>query len=265
MIDNKPSNKAKKIALIVLMVIGALGILDTILLIPVTSSVTLGMAFPAVFGLFLIAFSTVNLLKKQPIFKSRILRRILYAATAVAAVFFLTVEAFIWQGAHTKEAEDTKANFVIVLGCGIFPDGTLTLTLKNRLDAALEYMQKFPETICVVSGGQGANEPMTEAQAMSEYLEFKGIDESRIIREGQATSTQENLLYSFSHMDNLYPDREKSVALVSSDFHIFRIKFLAERYSMEAIGIPTDTPWYIRLNCYIREFFAVVKSFLFDR
>ena len=222
------------------------------------------MAFPAVFGILLIGFSVLNLTKRKPYFKNKTLLRIIVVILAAGALLFGTIEAFIWHSAHSKKAEHTEVDFVIVLGCGIFPDGKLTLALKNRLDAAYDYMGKYPNAVCVVSGGQGANEPLPEGEAMAEYLVEKGMDESRILREEKATSTRENLLYSYGMITSAYPDRGKRVAVVSSDFHMFRVKFLARRFGIDAIGIPSPTSWYIRPNCYIREFFAVIKSFLLD-
>ena len=257
--------KIKRIGLYIVLALGVLGVADTIMLIPVTSSVTLGMAFPAGAGIVLIAFSVLNLTKNKPYFKNRTILKIIAAVLAAGAIFFFTIEAFIWNGAHSKEAENTEANYVVVLGCGIFPDGSLTLTLKNRLDEAYDYMQKYPGAVCVVSGGRGSNEPMPEAQAMAEYLKLKGVEDERIIREEHATSTKENLIYSYALMSKEYPDREKTAAIVSSDFHIFRVKFLAKRFGLAAMGIPCETPWYIRPNCYIREFFGVMKSFFLDK
>lgn len=263
--DKSKSAKIKKILLYILIAVGVLGILDTVMLIPVTSSVTLGMAAPGALGTALIIFAVVNLMKKKNFFKSKWLLRLIIIALAAAALFFFTIEAFIWNGAHTKEAGDTETNFVIVMGCGIFPDGSLTLTLKNRLDAAIEYLDRYPNAVCVVSGGQGSNEPMPEGRAMADYLIAQGISEQRVLSEERATSTKENLLFSYEIINDVYPEREKTAALVSSDFHIFRIKFLAKRFGMDAIGVPTETPWYIRINCYIREFFGVMKSFFLDR
>jgi uncharacterized SAM-binding protein YcdF (DUF218 family) len=222
------------------------------------------MALPAAAGIVFVALGVFNLTKRKPFFKSKIIVRLIAASIALAAIFFFTIEAFIWAGANAKDESDEGANFVVVLGCGIFPDGSLTLTLKNRLDAAYDYMLEYPETICVVSGGQGANEPIPEGQAMAEYLIEKGIDESRVIEENFATSTKENIKYAYKIIDSEYPEKAKTIAISSSDFHMFRVKFLAKRFNMHAIGIPCETPWYIRPNCYIREFFAVIKSFLLD-
>jgi len=176
----------------------------------------------------------------------------------------MVIESLIIVEANTSEADNTEMNFVVILGCGIFPDGSITLTLKNRLDAGIEYLNRYPDSIAIVSGGQGYSEPVPEALAMSDYLLSQGIAKQRILLEDKSTSTKENLIYSSAVMTKNYPNKAQTLALVSSDFHMFRVKFLSKRYSMQSIGIPCPTPWYIRLNTYLREFFAVIKSFIFD-
>ncbi len=257
--------KLRKFLLFLLIFVGVMGICDTMLLIPVTSSITLGMIAPTIIGIVLIAIGTLNLTKSKPIFKNKTLLKVIALSLTAGILFFSVIEAFIWAEAAADDKDDTQANFVIVLGCGIFPDGRLTLSLKKRLDAAYDYMQMHPMSVCVVSGGQGSNEPLPEGEAMAQYLLEKGIDESRILTELYATSTKQNLKYSYEIINEAYPQTEKTVAIVSSEFHMFRVKFLAKRYGMDAIGIPSPTAWYILPNCMIREFFAVIKSFFLDK
>ena len=121
------------------------------------------------------------------------------------------------------------AGFVIVLGCGIFPDGQLTLSLKNRLDAAYDYLKEHEGSLCIVSGGQGANEPVPEAQAMSAYLRSRGIHPDRILMEDRSDSTLRNLMYSREIMAR-YPMQPQTAAIVTSDFHVFRALMLAGRW-----------------------------------
>ncbi len=241
-----------------------MGILDTVLIIPLSASISLGVVLPGIVGTILIIFAVINLAKKKPIFNRKWLLRLCVGIVCFGLIFVLTVETLIIKEALSNESEDTQANFVIVLGCGIFEDGTLTLTLKKRLDAALVYMDRFPDSICVVAGGKGANEPYPEAQAMGEYLLSQGISDDKLLYESQSTSTKENLLYSSKIITDAYPNIDQTVAVVTSDFHIFRTKFLARRFGMQAIGIPSDTSWYLLLNTYMREFFGVLKSFVFD-
>jgi uncharacterized SAM-binding protein YcdF (DUF218 family) len=134
----------------------------------------------------------------------------------------------------------------------------------NRLDAAKNYLDAHPETLCIVSGGQGPNEPYSEAFAMKKYLLEKDVLAERIIMEDQSTSTKENLLYSMMLMEKNSPDLEKTAAIVTNDFHIFRSLMLAEHVGIDASGIACPTPYYIRLNCYLREFLAIYKSLILD-
>jgi uncharacterized SAM-binding protein YcdF (DUF218 family) len=84
---------------------------------------------------------------------------------------------------------------LIVLGAGV--NGTVpSLSLRERLDAAYDYLQEHPNTICVVSGGQGSGEDISEAECMYRYLVEKGIESKRIYKEDRSTSTEENMKFS---------------------------------------------------------------------
>lgn len=63
-------------------------------------------------------------------------------------------------------AAEPSLDYVIVLGAKVKPDGTLSKTLKLRLDKALEYLKENPETMLVLSGAKGDAEPCSEADAM---------------------------------------------------------------------------------------------------
>ena len=104
----------------------------------------------------------------------------------------MSIESVLLVNAYSKEYEKIETNYVVVLGCGVFPDGRLTLSLMKRLNSAYDYLIAHPDTICIVSGGQGPNEPTTEAYSMAQYLLEKGIPEERIIQEDKSTSTNEN-------------------------------------------------------------------------
>lgn len=77
---------------------------------------------------------------------------------------------------------------LIVLGCAV-RKGQPTLTLRNRLDAALAYLEQSPHTTVIVSGGKGPDEALSEAQAMADYLIAHELPRERIILEDQSTST----------------------------------------------------------------------------
>lgn len=248
---------------IVLILIGTLGILNTIYVIKISVGLSAGNLLQGAIGIALIIYAVLKLkMGDVPIIKHDTLRKIIIIGLCAFMLLFTVIEGLIFSHAYSKKHERTDVNYVVVLGCAIFPDGTLTLTLAKRLNAAYDYLIEHPDTICIVSGGQGSNEPTTEAYAMAEYLKQKGIDESRIIKEENSTNSKENLLYS-KHIIEQF-DKEMTVAIATSDFHVYRSTMLAKRNGLDAIGLPANTSWYIWTSSFLREFMAVIKSILFD-
>lgn len=101
---------------------------------------------------------------RLPMWMLWILRGILL----VFVVSFVIIEGCIISQMHAKA--DENLDYIIVLGAQVRADGP-SKVLKHRLNTAIDYLEKNPETICIVSGGQGYNEPCTEAQAMADYME----------------------------------------------------------------------------------------------
>ena len=103
---------------------------------------------------------------------------------------------------HMRDEGDRNLDYIIVLGAQVH-QGSPSLVLRYRLDRAAEYLRANPDTTCIVSGGQGPNEPYAEARGMADYLEHDaGIDASRIIEEPDSTTTVENLRNSRAIIDN---------------------------------------------------------------
>ncbi len=172
----------------------------------------------------------------------------------VCLAFFLSVEGMILKGALTmpKEPQD----YVIVLGAHVRSTGP-SRALALRLDKAYEYASEHPDTIIIVSGGQGSNEPCTESSAMKQYLVEKGIPEERIVEEEKSTNTRENLIFS----KELIPENV-SVGIISNGFHICRALHLAESLGYQNVnGIPAKSDLATQPTNLLREFFAVVKDF----
>ena len=93
-----------------------------------------------------------------------------------------------------KEIPETECQAVIVLGAGV--NGTQpSLTLRTRLDAALDYLEDHPEVPAVLTGGQGYGENITEEQCMYNYLTARGIDGSRLLMEEMPPVRRRILLF----------------------------------------------------------------------
>ena len=177
---------------------------------------------------------------------------------------FAGLELYILTGAGDRPGED--ADVVVILGAKVDPDGP-SMLLRDRLDKALDYLAEHPDTPVVVSGGQGADEPMSEAQCMYEYLTAAGVEEGRIWREDRARNTDQNLRYTAELLTEQGFDLEDThVLLVSSGFHLCRASMLADRVGLDTstLAAPTTHPGYAFAN-YVRETLALVKSWCFDR
>lgn len=186
------------------------------------------------------------------------LKVFLVTSLILAFGLFLFVESRIFQGMKGREPEETPG-YVIILGAGV-RGTTVSRTLKQRLDTAAAYWLAHPEVRLIVSGGQGAGEDITEAEAMYDYLLEAGVPKNRIIKEGRSRNTVENLDNSLA----ILLDPKASVAIVTSDFHLFRAVGIArKRTDREVYGIPAPTDIGSLPNNLAREFFAVLKDWFF--
>lgn len=182
--------------------------------------------------------------------------RIAAAVVLVLGVaVFGVIEAPIVSAARTDAPDDTE--YIVVLGAGLHGD-VPSLSLTDRLNAAYDWLSAHPDCVAVVSGGQGPGETMTEGEAMSVWLEAKGIDPERIIVEDKATSTQENLENSFALIRERGGEPGGNTAIVTSEYHLYRAKALAANLGVECYGVAGRTSWpTLALNYFIREGFAV--------
>lgn len=174
----------------------------------------------------------------------------------VGAVIFMVVEGCVFSGFFTKDAQDF--DYIIVLGAQMKENGP-SRVLKMRLDTAYDYLVEHENTLVIVSGGQGADERETEAEGMRRYLEERGIDPLRIIKEDQSRNTAQNIQYS-SHFLDKTSDR---VGIVSNNFHIFRAVRLAHHAGYTHVsGIAAPSELFLLPNNMFREFLGVVKDFV---
>lgn len=158
--------------------------------------------------------------------------------------------------------ENTPPNSstVIVLGCLVSPNGEPSLSLENRIQKAAEYLQAHPEAVCIVSGGQGSVEPVSEASVMARELEELGIDSGRILQEDRSTDTQENMAYSAKIIEEQGLSRE--VAVVTDDYHQYRAGELAKEVGLVPYAVTVQSSSYLFPANYGRELVSMTKFFL---
>ena len=192
---------------------------------------------------------------------SKTWRIVLAALLVLGAAVFAVFEAPVISNAKTDA--DPQSDYLIVLGAGVNGSAP-SLSMVNRLEAALDYLETYPDAVAIVSGGQGAGEDVTEASAMHDWLVAHGIPESRIVQEDQSTSTRENLENSFAIIRSRGGDPAGGVAVVSSEYHLYRAKQMARALGAKPLGVAAETTLpTMRANYFIREAFAAAYMQVF--
>lgn len=202
-----------------------------------------------------LCFGGLRVLGRRQEKTARFLKTMLIVFLCIFLLCAAVTGVFI--GRASLGAPETNCEYLIVLGAGV--NGTVpSLSLRDRLLATKDYLDAHPDTVCVVSGGQGPGENITEAQCMADWLTQRGIDPSRIILEDKATSTRENIAFSLDLIEDRTGVRPESAGLVSSEYHLFRAGLLAKSQGLTAIGIPAATHrTSIKINYFLREIVAV--------
>jgi uncharacterized SAM-binding protein YcdF (DUF218 family) len=153
-----------------------------------------------------------------------------------------------------------NCDFLLVLGCGLKKDGTVTTLLAGRLDRAIkQYALDGGKAVFVVSGGKGSDETVSEAFAMKQYLLSKGIPEGQIIIEDQSVNTFENMKFSKKIMEEVNPNYTCTV--VTSNYHVLRAVILAKSVGLQAHGLGGRTAFYYLPAAFIREYIAIIFGY----
>ena len=184
---------------------------------------------------------------------------LLFIGLCLAVIIgFAAACIFSMAGAGNKEYKEDAT--VVVLGCHVYSYGP-SLTLKGRLDTALEFLQAHPGSSCIVCGGQGKNEPMTEASAMYEYLAGKGIDPSRLYMDDTSRDTIENLSNA---LDIIGSEKLNSdIVIVTNDYHMYRAQRYAASIGFESPGaVGSSTLWWLFPGLTVREMYGIMEMWL---
>lgn len=243
-----------------LILAGMLLILDTVVIKSLTTG-NLGTYLPAIIGLPLLLFGLFLTPLSAWFEAARIGAVIKWFSICVysaAILFFAVVGSILYKEGHEKAPESADA--VIVLGAGL-RGSRVSLTLQYRLDAAYEYLKQNPDSILVLSGGQGKGETVAEAVAMKSYLLSRGVSADKLIVEDRSESTYENFQYSLAILKKQL-GRDPKIAFITTEFHVYRAELVAKRMGIDATGIGAKGVWYIAPNDYMRESIALTVYWL---
>lgn len=174
----------------------------------------------------------------------------------IGVIFFVIIEGMIVSQFSSKGEENL--DYVIVLGAQLKKTGP-SKVLQYRLDKAYEYLIANENTIVIVSGGQGSNEPDTEAQGMHDYLVAKGISPERIIKEDTSVNTKQNIENSSKYLNK----ETDKVGIITNDFHLFRAIHIAKGAGYKNVcGISAPSYLPLQPQNMLREFFGIIKDFI---
>jgi uncharacterized SAM-binding protein YcdF (DUF218 family) len=182
---------------------------------------------------------------------------IIFGIVLVIFIIFLWILTGKWMADGQKPLADGTKDYAIVLGAKVNGE-TPSLSLRYRLEATLKYANQYPHVKLVLSGGQGSDEYISEAEAMRRYLVENGISEERLLLESKSTSTYENILLS----KELLPSSVQSVTIITSDYHLARARRIASALDLQSDAVHAKTPKIVELKSRVRERAALLKNFL---
>ena len=185
---------------------------------------------------------------------------IVLSVIAAAMILHFTIfEANVIRFANSQPEPD--ARYMIVLGAKVNGE-TPSLEYQRRIEAAYDYAKEHPDIRIICTGGKGDDEVISESLAAANFLIRNGIDENRVFKEEQSTTTEENFAYAKDFIKGDLSD----VVVVSSAFHLYRASLIAKREGyanvsyIGSVGLKILQPHY-----YIREYASYVKDVLINR
>lgn len=167
-------------------------------------------------------------------------------------VFFLTGLMISYQAVPPPDNLN-----VIVLGAQVFSAERMGKSLTGRVEKAVEYLNDSPQVLCIVTGGQGGNEPCPEALTQRNALIRRGIDPSRIYMEDKSRNTRQNLEFAMELAKEEGLDTR--VVVITQSFHLYRAVSLARSAGFEAYGLVAETDPILFPQYYGRELLSLTK------
>ncbi len=194
--------------------------------------------------------------KQKEVKWKRIVLRVLKGLFLTGVVYVLVLLGLMCVfSLRTPSADAT----MVVLGCQV--NGEVpSLMLSRRIDAAYQYLQDHPDTKCILSGGMGNHENISEAECMYRELTKRGIDPQRLYREDRSTNTEENIRFSGEIIREQGLSSE--LAIVTDGFHEMRAAVIAGKQGYSCGAVSAETPLYLAANFTTREILALSAELL---
>lgn len=218
----------------------------------------LGMAFCGI--MMFLTFGHKYVEKLVGTMKENVFGRIVVYAVPVVFLLGVVYIGFLTSLIVTADRKPPEEDAtVIVLGCQVRGDHP-SLMLWQRICTAADYLEEHPDAVCIVSGGKGNDEQISEAQCMFDHLTAKGISADRVYIEDRSTNTVENIAFSKEIIER--EGMSTNTAIVTDIFHEYRASRIVENAGLSCGSVPAGVSWYLLPTFYVRELVAITAVFL---
>lgn len=152
-----------------------------------------------------------------------------------------------------------EPDVIIVLGSGLIGDKVPPLLAQRLTKAKTIYEQFERRPKLIVSGGQGADELISEAEAMANYLMEQGVPQEDILIENRSRTTFENLTFSKAILED--QGLGNCVLVVTNSFHALRAGVFMRRLKIPGRSVGSKTAFYYLPSDWIRETVGLVSIY----
>lgn len=217
-------------------------------------------------GIILFAFLFIAFLKADAVggifskIRSKKTGKVLLGIVSViisAVIIVAGIETVFMISAAVRSPEPQAT--VVVLGCRVYGERPSRMMVA-RLKAAKKYLDKNPESACILSGGQGADEDISEAECMYRYLVANGVSPDRLYKEDKSTSTRENLAFSKEIIER--EGLNSNIAIATNEFHEYRAQEIAEALGLESGAVSGATEIWVLPTYYVRELYGILYEWI---
>ena len=170
------------------------------------------------------------------------MRRLIRALGRLAGGFLLAIFA-LWAVSMAAVLifsyidQAKPAESIVVLGAAQY-DGRPSPVLRARLDHGIDLWNRGMGKVLVLTGGRGAGDTTSEAEAGRAYARKHGVPDTVILLENKGRTTRESML----GVAQLLQDRGIKTAIVVSDpFHMLRLSIIGRRFGLTPYTSPTQT------------------------
>lgn len=178
------------------------------------------------------------------------------AATAVLAANLRVVSVGKSKTLSAEEAEKLEGvDCIIVLGCQVKADGSLSDMLHDRLERAVELYRGGAAPKLLMSGDHGTKD-YDEVGAMKRFAVGEGVPSGDVFMDHAGFSTYETVYRAKEVF------KAEKVIIVTQSYHLYRALYIAERLGLEAYGVASDLHDYGGQRMRdVREVLARTKDF----